>query len=177
MTTVATSSPVAQELMADAKGYGTLVALSCGQDLIHVERVDARVHRCADPSESDAFTHRLYCHVTATRRRRLYRAFDQFSPRTRDWAPAHRRHGMAGELRKSAFSRGSERGIWLAASRPFSAEIYRPWSAVKTEWRMDYLLPAELQPGTSFFVGRAAPQSDAGRRLHGGGYRDIRSGR
>jgi hypothetical protein len=150
---------VAEMILADARGYGTVVAEYVNRAPIHVERVahptaPLAVHLAA------TFVDSTYCHVISRAIPHLYRVWD--TNETRTWkGPPH-----SGAL---LLGKPGAPGLWLSPMRPEHLVDYRELTAIKHEWdRMDFVLDASLAPGASVYVGRTAPQTSHGKVLHGG---------
>jgi hypothetical protein len=146
-------------ILADARGYGTVVAQYAKRMPIHVERVPHRTAPLSD-SDADAFVDSTYCHVISRALPHLYRVWD--TNETRVWtAPP----------RKGAFMLGdpTRPGLWLSPMRPEHMVEYRQAAAVKHDWnRFDFVMDASLGSGASMYVGRIARQTSRGMQLHGG---------
>jgi len=152
--------------LADAGGYGTVVAVYDSRAPIHVGRVATSL-RPLDSRDGAAFLNARYSQLIARYLPHLYRVWDTNESRTWKGTPPREGAFMLGKLG------ATQRGLWASPLRPTHLVDYRHFTAIKNEWnRADFVLDASLAPGACVFVGRAALQAEVvGRamRQFGGG--------
>lgn len=160
----------------DVNGYGELVAVFQGENIVKIGKVPAEVKKL-DTDLQRTFVGSKYAQIISRHIMHLYRGFDSINLNSgasfskTDISPWQGNEAFA--TRRSSIMFGNNHGIWLSPMRPTIMEEYRQFAAVKHEWsRMDFVLDTSLQPGARIYVGRTAPQNNFFRsiksRLSGG---------